>query len=111
MEPEESRLILEGAGGRFIIGVDFWNEIVDWASQKGWLSDYSSRFDGSAEPRDVSAEDAARLAEALDIIGGDLIIQSHTNVSEEFITELANALLTLQHFAESGGFRVSPAQD
>jgi len=31
-------------------------------------------------------------------------------VSEDFITQLSDALLTLQRFAESGGFRVAPLE-
>lgn len=110
MEPDETRLLLKGAGGKFVIGADFWMEIVDWAFERELISECTARCHRSEDgnPFEVSSEEAGRLAEAFDIIGGDLIIQSDKNVSEKFINELADALLTLQRFAESGGFRVEP---
>lgn len=107
MQTEEPRLILEGAGERFVIGERFWEDIVAWAGAQGWICESSTV--GNDSCREFSDEDSARLAEALDVIGGNLILQSHTNVSEKFIAQLAEALQTLQRFAESGGFRVYPA--
>ena len=110
MEPNEARLLLEGVGGRFVIGAGFWNEIVEWAMEQGWLSERPGQFNRSTETYEVSAKDAARLAEALDIIGGSLVLKSNSNVSDDFVSELSDALLILQRFAESGGFRILPVK-
>lgn len=106
MDSQEPHLILQGERRRFVIGADFWAEIVSWAAAQGWIA---GSLDGDwRDGREFSDEESARLAEALDVIGGNLILHSGGNVPEEFITRLAEALQTLQTFAASGGFRVMP---
>lgn len=109
MDSAETNLKLEGDGGCFVIGSDFWFEIVEWALQIGWLSEHDIEYYGQANY--VTPQDAARLADALDLIGGNLILQSQSKVADEFITNLSDALLKLQRFSESGGFRIIPPDE
>ena len=109
MSTAEKKLTLEGEGGRFVIGSDFWFEIVEWALQIGWLSEHEIGYYGQANY--VSPQDASRLADALDVIGGNLILQSRDKVSDDFITNLADTLLKLQRFSQSGGFRIIPPDE
>ncbi|MDA1018053.1 MAG: hypothetical protein O3A00_26805, partial [Planctomycetota bacterium] len=108
MDTVEQKLKLEGSGGDFVIGADFWFEIVEWALQIGWLSEHSIEY--YQKESYVAPQDAERLAEALDIMGGNLILQSNKDVAESFISNLADALLKLQRFSESGGFRIIPME-
>jgi len=113
MECDEPRLILEGNGRRVVIGAEFWNDVVDWAAAQGWIADSAEHSDSRSDCEFTSAE-AAKLAEALDVIGGNLVLHSQTDVPETFLVELAAALQTLQTFAATGGFRVrelSPQDD
>ena len=106
MDFDQARLVLQSSDDRFVIGAAFWGDVVSWANEQGWICDSNERTWN--ERREFSADEANRLAEALDVIGGNLVLQAHEGVSEEFITELADALSTLQRFAESGGFEVVP---
>ena len=49
---------LEGAGGKFIIGADFWKEIVDWAFERELISECTARCHRSEDgkPFEVSSE-------------------------------------------------------
>ena len=108
MEFQEARLILEGVDRRFVIGADFWDDIVSWAIEQGGICETLGKNRRWVDCCEFSAEESARLAESLEIIGGNLILHSNADVSDDFIAKLADALLTLQQFAASGGFRVIP---
>jgi hypothetical protein len=108
MEFCEPHLILQGADDRFVIGAHFWDEVVSWAVEHGWVSDAGSEGGRTGPCRSYSDEESRRLADALDVIGGNLVLQSQVSVPDEFLAELAEALSKLQTFAESGGFSVRP---
>ncbi|MFQ5734082.1 MAG: hypothetical protein ACE5KM_19275 [Planctomycetaceae bacterium] len=108
MESDQARLALVGRDDRFVIGAGFWDDVVSWAIAHGWICRSLKDLRQWDDRCEFSAEEASRLAEALDVIGGNLVLQSHENVSEAFLAQLADALLTLQRFAESGGFHVIP---
>ena len=98
-------LRLKGANDALVIGDDFWEEILEWASDNGWNplnpTDYY-RHPG----RSITAEDANNLGDALEFIAGDLVLHE-LEVSDDFMKELLDALLTLTVFFQSGSFQIS----
>ena len=77
MESEEPRLLLEGVGDSFVIGADFWNDVIDWAMDRGWLSSDSGKFDRSDRGYEVSPEDAARF-QSFHVVGPKKRVSSET---------------------------------
>ncbi|HID22906.1 MAG TPA: hypothetical protein EYP14_10975 [Planctomycetaceae bacterium] len=99
------KLRLRGAADSYIIDADFWNDLLDWAEESGWEPEQPPVLYRSNSGLEVSASDAANLADTLEFIAGDLVLHE-LDVPDTFIKELIRTLAVLAEFFQQGGFRI-----
>lgn len=91
----------------YVIAVEFWCEVLDWARDNGWASEFDAISYRGEFPCDVSDEDSSNLADALEFIAGDIVLHEY-KVPDEFLRHLLDSLLKLTLFFQNGGFRIVP---
>ena len=91
----------------YIIAVDFWSEVLDWAGDNGWAPEHEAIcYRGSME-LSVGHEDAINLSDALEFIAGDIVLHEY-EVPDQFLRHLLDSLLKLSVFFQVGEFRILP---
>lgn len=98
---------LSGNGDSYVIAVDFWNEVIDWAQEHGWSPEHDFICYRGEFPCDVSDEDSANLADILEFIAGDIVLHEY-QVPDDFLRHLLDTLLKLTIFFHAGGFSIAP---
>jgi len=93
----------------YVIAVDFWIEILDWATDNGWTSEHEAICYRGEFELDVSDEDAGNLADALEFIAGDVVLHEY-EVPDKFLQHLLDSLLKLEVFFQQGAFRIVPLE-
>lgn len=98
-------LKLEGGSDSLLIASEFWNEILDWAEENGWIPEHARSYYLTPNDHLVSEQDAENLAETLEFIAGDLVLHEF-HVSDRFMRELIDCLSNLVVFCYRGSFRI-----
>jgi hypothetical protein len=96
-----------GNGDAYVIAVDFWNEVLDWAQENGWQPEFDFICYRGDMRCEVSDEDAANLADIIEFIAGDIVLHEY-QVPDDFLRHLLDTLLKLTLFFQSGGFSITP---
>ena len=104
MESAMSIMRLVSQHRRIKIAEEFWTDLLDWAETTGWNPEHPRPCYQPEDKFTVSAVDARSLAEAFDVIAGDLIL--HQRVSERFLVQLMNGFETMILFLQAGKFRI-----
>ena len=90
----------------YAIDSEFWDDLLQWAEENGWQPEHPAVLYRTDSGLYVNASDAAKLADALEFIAGDLVLHE-LDVSDDFLKELLDGLLRLTLFFQAGGFRIS----
>jgi len=101
-----NRLRLERHDDCLVIDARFWEDLVDWAEDNGWKPELPSVLYRSDSGVTVSDSDAANLAEALELIAGDLVLYD-LDVPDHFLKDLVRTLMVLTEFLQRGAFRIT----
>ena len=91
----------------YVIAVDFWIEILDWAADNGWTPEHERICYRGDFELEVSADDASNLADAMEFIAGDVVLHEY-EVPDKFLQHLLDSLLKLEIFFQRGEFRIVP---
>lgn len=94
----------------YVIAVEFWLEVLDWARENGWTPEHEWLCYRGEFPCDVDDEDAANLADALEFVAGDIVLHEY-QVPDEFLRHLLDSLLKLTIFFQAGSFKIIPLND
>lgn len=95
-----------GRDDSYVIAVDFWIELLDWAQDNGWAPEYEAMcYRGELIDLEVSDEDALNLGDALEFIAGDVVLHEY-EVPDQFLRHLLDSLLRMTVFFQAGAFRV-----
>lgn len=99
---------LQGPHDCYTIDSDLWIDLLDWAQDSGgWQPQHPRElYDDCLHHLAVSTNDAANLADALEVIAGDLVLHELSQVSDCFLRDLVDSLLKLTIFFQQGGFRI-----
>jgi len=98
---------LQGTADCYTIAADFWVDLLDWAQDNGWNPEYPRElYDDSLHRLNVTADDAANLADALEFIAGNLVLHELSQVPESFLRELLDGLQKLTLFFQAGEFQI-----
>jgi hypothetical protein len=100
-----SNIRLEGQHQSFVIALEFWDELLQWAEENDWKPQHAPACYRQADGLEISAADAANLADALEVIAGEMVLYD-TLVSERFLKELGDGFMKLIAFFQSGAFRI-----
>lgn len=95
------------ADDSYVIAVDFWVEILDWAADNGWIPEHEGICYRGDFELEVSLEDATNLADAIEFIAGDVVLHEY-EVPDKFLQHLLDSLLKLEVFFQQGAFRIVP---
>lgn len=102
-----SNVRLAGKDDSYVIAVDFWIEVLDWAEDNGWTPEHESICYRGEFELEISDDDASNLADSLEFIAGDVVIHEY-EVPDQFLRNLLDSLAKLELFFRSGGFSVVP---
>ncbi|MDA1161947.1 MAG: hypothetical protein O3B13_02480 [Planctomycetota bacterium] len=102
-----SNVRLTNKDDSYVIAVDFWNEVLDWAEDNGWTPEHESLCYRGEMELSVSQEDATNLSDALEFIAGDIVLHEY-EVPDQFLRHLLDSLLKLSVFFQVGDFRILP---
>ncbi len=105
-----SNVRLCGKDDSYVIAVDFWAEVLDWATDNGWNPEHEALCYRGEFELELSDEDALNLGDALEFIAGDIVLHEY-EVPDQFLRHLLDSLLKLTVFFQSGGFRIVPLKD
>lgn len=101
-----SNVRLSGKDDSYVIAVDFWIELLDWAQDNGWNPEQEALcYRGELADLDVSDEDALNLGDALEFIAGDVVLHEY-EVPDEFLRHLLDSLLRMTVFFQTGAFKI-----
>lgn len=93
----------------YVIAVDFWGEVLDWAIDNGWKPEQEEICYRGEMELSVNHDDAINLADALEFIAGDIVLHEY-EVPDQFLRHLLDSLLKLSVFFQIGEFRILPLQ-
>lgn len=105
-----SNVRLCGKDDSYVIAIDFWTEILDWATENGWRPEHEPLCYRGEMPLDVGPDDASALADTLEFIAGDVVLHEY-KVPDEFLRHLLDSLLKLTLFFQGGSFRIVPLKE
>jgi hypothetical protein len=91
----------------YVIAVDFWNEVLDWAEDNGWTPEHEAICYRGQMELSVGHDDAINLSDALEFIAGDIVLHEY-EVPDQFLRHLLDSLLKLSVFFQVGEFRILP---
>ncbi len=103
-----SNIRLQSDHDTLVIAEDFWEEILEWAEDNGWLPEQPPDLYRGDTGLTVTAGDAGNLADALEFIAGGLVFHKtvEAGISDDFLRKLIDGLQTLSTFFQSGSFRI-----
>lgn len=102
-----SNVRLSNKDDSYVIAVDFWSEVLDWAEDNGWTPEHEAICYRGDMELSVSNEDATNLADALEFIAGDIVLHEY-EVPDQFLRHLLDSLLKLTVFFQGGEFKILP---
>ncbi len=102
-----SNVRLTNKDDSYVIAVDFWSEVLDWAEDNGWSPEHEAICYRGQMELSVSHEDAINLADSLEFIAGDIVLHEY-EVPDQFLRHLLDSLLKLSVFFQVGEFRILP---
>lgn len=102
-----SNVSLERGCDRFVVGTDFWNDLLTWAEETGWQPEHPRESYCGQHVMRVGDDDARQLANTFRSIASDLTI-CRVDVPDSFMLELMNKVRQLVDFFQCGSFKIGP---